>query len=189
MMHTNVLLAQEMRGAQDTNRELVATGSRILALCEAGGSKPAARVVDLTVLRSNSRGPSVGRHRRPPACSTPAARCTTIRRPRRRASAGPQTRASQTRHRRWYRRPQRKTTRRGTRWATRQALWEQASPDCRCCSALIHCSHRVWMWGLAVCPVRPTHPRTFWVPPPLSLVSSQVFNVLADPPSRYTYPP
>ena len=50
LMHTNVLLAQEMRGAQDTNRELVATGSRILALCEAGGSKPAARVVDLTVL-------------------------------------------------------------------------------------------------------------------------------------------
>jgi len=43
LMHTNVLLAQEMRGAQDTNRELVATGSRILALCEAGGSKPAAR--------------------------------------------------------------------------------------------------------------------------------------------------
>ena len=95
----NVLLAREVRGAQDTIRELVAMGSRILALAVGLGAP-----VDLTSQPSDSLGPSVCGatgallHA---ACITPVARCTTARRPRRRASAGPQTRESQTRHRRW----------------------------------------------------------------------------------------
>ena len=98
-MHMNVLLAREVRGAQDTIRELVAMGSRILALAVGLGAP-----VDLTSQPSDSLGPSVCGatgallHA---ACITPVARCTTARRPRRRASAGPQTRESQTRHRRW----------------------------------------------------------------------------------------
>ena len=47
LMRMNRLLARAVRGAQDTNRELVAMGSRILALHEAGEREPAAARVDL----------------------------------------------------------------------------------------------------------------------------------------------
>ena len=51
-MHMNVLLAREVRGAQDTIRELVEMGSRILALAVGA-------LVDLTSQSSDSLGPSV----------------------------------------------------------------------------------------------------------------------------------